>query len=591
MLDHLNKILFKANKFQLTICLIVSIQIILAFQGFDVCDEGFSLSFYQQFFANPESVEYNFVYWLSGVIGGLWYLLFEEGGILWFRLLAIIFNTSIFILSYNLLKNAIRKEYVLIGLSMVLFVNHFGYLAFYYNQLSALITVIGASFLIKGISKKSLILIGVAGIIVGINVFSRLPNITLLGWVIIIPFFAYLKGESLKNTIKPILLFILGAFFGVILVLIIMYFTGHLDIMKRASLSIINLSKTEDSGHNLLSMFGTYIYNYKKVFKFFSFITFISIGIVAVENMLKLKKYVKVILYSISFLMFFLIFKKGGIHVLYAMGFIGVFSVLINKQKSIHLRTLALVALLTMVLLPLGSSGGMYDSGYMWVWLSVPFFIDFLFGLGKTNLTIQGKNNKVSIFISQSLMKNIRLVIVLSFFVSKAYSISNEAYFDAGSRFDKIYTIDSKLARNIYTTKERATVVNELLFNLEKYVKPNDYLLAYDCIPMVNFLTKTKPYMYNPWVWIYDEYSFENKIKMAEKDITILPVVVQQKFSTIGGFSLPMLDYMGETKENTFIYNSARTIRMNRFLKRNDYKVVWSNQYFNIYKSNKRNKF
>ena len=97
--------------------------------------------------------------------------------------------------------------------------------------------------------------------------------------------------------------------------------------------------------------------------------------------------------------------------------------------------------------------------------------------------------------------------------------------------------------------------------------------------------------MYNPWVWVYDGNSFEEKIEKAEREIPILPIVVQQKFSTIGAFSIPLTDYMDETKEETYLYNSRRVLAMNSFLKRNKYYLVWSNQYFNIYKSNKKIKF
>ena len=128
--------------------------------------------------------------------------------------------------------------------------------------------------------------------------------------------------------------------------------------------------------------------------------------------------------------------------------------------------------------------------------------------------------------------------------------------------------------------------MNELLLNLNRFVKPNDYLLAYDKIPMVHFLTETKPYMYNSWVWIYDYNSFEKKLLKAEQDINELPVVVQQKIETIYEFSEPIEDYMSENKKNTNFHSNERNAIMNSFLKRNNYEIVWSNAYFNIYKSN-----
>ncbi|WP_445957200.1 hypothetical protein [Yeosuana sp.] len=573
------------------VLVVLTVQIFLAFQGFDMCDEGFSLTFYQQFFNAPESVEYNFVYWLSGLVGGIWYLFYNEGGILWFRLLAIIVNSSTFILSYKLLKNHIKKNHALIGLSMVLFVNHFGFLAFYHNQLSALIAVFAASVLIRGISKNNLILIGLAGSLIGINIFSRLPNVTLLVWLLVIPFSGFLNSDKLKKVLKSMLVFAFGVVSGVFFILVIMYFIGHLGIMERASLSIINLGGTDGSTHNIISLFKTYWFNYKKVFTSFSWLVAISLVILIIENLFKNKTFLKRVLYLIPFLGLFILFRKGGIQIMYAIGFIGTLWVLFSKQEKHSTKILALLGLLMMLFLPLGSAGGMYDSGYMWIWLSVPFFIHFLSEIKNTTFIIKTKGNYISRDLSALMVENLMLTIVLSYFVSKAYSISQEAYFDKGSRVEKTYTINCKYARAVYTTKERATITNELLRNLQRYINPDDYLLAYDCIPMIHFLTNTKPYMYNPWVWVYDGNSFEEKIEKAEREIPILPIVVQQKFSTIGAFSIPLTDYMDETKEETYLYNSRRVLAMNSFLKRNKYYLVWSNQYFNIYKSNKKIKF
>ena len=120
---------------------------------------------------------------------------------------------------------------------------------------------------------------------------------------------------------------------------------------------------------------------------------------------------------------------------------------------------------------------------------------------------------------------------------------------------------------------------------MDDYVSVGDYLLAYDNIPMLNYLTKTKPYMGMSWVWVYDSKTFESKLKQAERDIKERPIVVQQKFKTIVSFSEPENDYMSETKDESYIYKKGRVIAMNAFLKRNHYQVIWSNSHFNILKA------
>ena len=57
-------------------------QLIFIFQGIDFLDEGFTATFYQQFYNDPSSVEYNFMFWLSGLIGGTFACLFPDSGLI-----------------------------------------------------------------------------------------------------------------------------------------------------------------------------------------------------------------------------------------------------------------------------------------------------------------------------------------------------------------------------------------------------------------------------------------------------------------------------------------------------------------------------
>lgn len=50
------------------ICIVV--QIPPLFMGVELCDSGFYLTFYDNIYSHPECVEYNFMYYLSGLTGG-----------------------------------------------------------------------------------------------------------------------------------------------------------------------------------------------------------------------------------------------------------------------------------------------------------------------------------------------------------------------------------------------------------------------------------------------------------------------------------------------------------------------------------------
>src|SRR4029077_10966989 len=52
--------------------------------------------------------------------------------------------------------------------------------------------------------------------------------------------------------------------------------------------------------------------------------------------------------------------------------------------------------------------------------------------------------------------------------------------------------------RGQYTTAARAKVVGEVLDALSTRVAPGDYLLAYEGTPLLQYLTKTRPYLNRP---------------------------------------------------------------------------------------------
>ena len=63
--------------------------IILGVQGFDMCDEGWVLSGFQQIFNDPKSIQYLFLYYLSEYVGGVWDVLWGGCGIFGFRIIAV----------------------------------------------------------------------------------------------------------------------------------------------------------------------------------------------------------------------------------------------------------------------------------------------------------------------------------------------------------------------------------------------------------------------------------------------------------------------------------------------------------------------
>ena len=582
----LSKIKTLLNTYTLgvTVLFIAFLLGLLSFQGFDFCDEGWYMTFYQQIFNAPETVEYNFAFWLTGIVGGVWYELFPEGGILSFRLLTIIIIIATVIVAYKLLAQYIKKEYVVVGLLMVMLVNDFGYLAFYYNHLSGFLAVCIVYFLDKGLRKQRLLELSIAGLLTAINVFSRLPNVTLFALLLVFPAqYFFDRTTDKKYILKQILAFIGGSILGFVIVYLAMQSLGHIDVFKNAVSGIINKGGNADSNHNITRLLGFYAKEYNKILKFSLNIIPIALIITIMSSYSKRIPFLKPLTYIVGVGIIALLFRKDAVYSLYCLGLMGAIYLIVAKNITPAIKSIAFLALVVAVLLPMGSDGGIHNAGYVCIWLILPIFMHAFSTVQSADIQLTLSHGAVKLNVTKNDFKTFIIVLTISFFAVKGYKISKEAYFDKGSRLKKTHTIHNTLA-NVYTTKERAAITNAVLKALEPHVKADDYLLAYDNVPMLNYLTQTKPYMGISWVWVYDSKTFETKIKQAEEVIPYLPVVVQQKFKTIVAFTEPDETYMDETKEESYIYKRGRVIAMNAFLKRNNYEVIWSNAHFNILK-------
>ena len=556
--------------------------LIIMFQGFDVCDEGFALTSYQQVFNAPETVEYNMLFWLTTVLGGLFFEIFPNGGILSFRVLGAITLMLTMFFAHKTLKLYIKKQYILIAFFMVMIVRPFGIVNFSYNHLSGLLAVINVMILFRGIIKGSYKMIFISGVITAVNSFSSLPNLSLFVLLLAIPFYAYVSNNSKKYILHNMMLYFAGGLMGFAIVLTTMRLLGHLEIFEKAFSMIVDHSEEADSNHNLVMLLKKYAKNYLDVIKHGSLFFFCGICFLVV-SVSRIHRIYKWISYPVLFVVLAYSFKDRFIACVYFFSITGAISHIINPKLSKDVRLLSFVALLTTLFLPLGSDAGMLNVGHASIWLSLPFFFALVLNFNEIKLRIDGLRLNRDFIFCKSHFYNLVVVVLMSYFTVKAYNVFNGAYYDPGSRLKKIAKVNNDLSKGIYTTERRAEIINEALGQLRGLIKPGDYLLAYDKLPMFYYLTQTKPYAYIPWIWSYDSYTFKRQLKRAEGEIDILPVVIHQKFETMFAFSDPIPDYLDENREDNYLNRVKSHKVFKEFLSRNGYKVVWENAYYSIY--------
>jgi hypothetical protein len=169
------------------------------------------------------------------------------------------------------------------------------------------------------------------------------------------------------------------------------------------------------------------------------------------------------------------------------------------------------------------------------------------------------------------------VIFVLATFVK----IERKPYYDPGNRLDKTYTIESPMAKGIYTVESRAKVINPLLKELNNHVAKGDTLLVYDSSPLIYYLTQTKPFAGISWPCVFYGQQYVDKFKAAEARTEHLPILVLQNFYSSNEWSEPKYDYYNLKADGSF---SSKEMSQNimDFIERNHYRRVWTNEYYDI---------
>ena len=561
---------------------------LLSMQGFSFVDSGWYATFYSYIYDYPESVEYNYLYWFTGMIGGLFVKLFPNTGLYGIRLLGAINVVGILIVIYTIMKSKIDRIYIYIGIIFLAIFASYEYPSeFYHNNFSAFMYVVAAMFLIKGADNEKKIYYFIAGIFLMINVFVRLPNVLCLILPAII-FIVYNKryNMTINNYVLPI---IAGYFIGFMLLMVLMIINGHFELYVNAVKSLMPIAQGDtENSHSLLRLTKINVNAYRSVLVNGSFLFVLIVIISSILNTSKVKAYkvLKNIVYVLAFLLFvYLIYRRSYITILYYFLLLSLFIALRDDDYKINI--LALISLFMLIVMPIGSDWSIFNYNSA-IWLSMPVMF-YVINESEISIVFKLKENEnIAIFANN--LKKVLILFMASFMLCVIYSIANQAFFDKGSRLNKVYSINNEKLKYIYTTKEKAKIVNDMLSGISQYINKGDYLIAYESIPMVYYMTETIPFLNDSWLINSASTSLEKKLAEVKVKNKKLPPIIRQKFETILEFGEPTDNYITDKRQSTWYVSSRQTRIFNQFIKENKYEQIWSNKYFVLYSANKNNR-
>lgn len=572
---------------------IIIFPLLFIWQGLDFSDTGFWLTNFQQIFNDPVSITHSFfICWLTNIIGGTWVYFFGNFGLIGIRFAEVLILYITMYLVFLILRPYIKKDILLTGIFIALiFISRFYWPN--YDTLTSLFYLLISLPLIKGLTEHKIYFLYISGFICGLNVFIRFPNILGLVLVFIIIYYGYLNKDVAKNILKNVLYYMLGFICATVIVLVIMKIIGQYDIFIISLQDLFNISHQSSSSHSIYSLLYSLIVDHLKVIFITSGFLVMMLALSAILLRKKDRYYLLTYIPISIFLFILIIFSyKDYLFILYSFLIYFVVGILyivliiqlFNSDKQNEYRTLILLALLILIISPLGSNNGLGNAPYG-MWLAIPisiYYLSLIKSIKFSYLTSYAEHSKSHyIVFNEEWIKKIKKIFMFSFIIITLVIAYRYTYRDSPDRFTMVYPINQPMLKYIYTTKDRAIVVQELVNELKKYVNKNDYLLSTE--PMIYYLTDTKPYLYNSWPLSYDVEDFNTSLERALKERSSLPVIVIAKEST-ESFDWPKI----KTINNELIYDESRPVRnenlfsLESFIVKKQYKCIWSNSYFKI---------
>lgn len=604
----IRKIWMRRNFSALWLSLLVVYPVVFVFQGLDFTDQGYWLTGYQRIFEDPESVSNMMATWLSLVIGGLVNL--TGLGVISFRIAFVVVVWMTVWVTYRLLAACFDREKILFPLFVALvYITKWGVNWVSYNDLSAMFFLVASLALWFGLQRENGKWVLSSGLILGLGVYLRIPNATGIALAAAILFAGWLYGWRITRSLRFVTGFFLGVGSGVLVGLTALKVLGHLPYFFSRISMLQNQATQPDYHHSLSTLMNLFVLDHQYALCYGLFV----IGGITVVNFLKKQKFLNKLHGSRFYLPAMLV---GGIAIAivlamylerdsiyrwalpgfcYAVLVVGL--VVESRGGSRSLALLCFIALILLLIVPLGSGNGIGNAIYG-SWLALPLALLVLTQPPKSQNAIIGKcdplaevnlrlhqNSESELLATSPKDKPRRLewlpvagfgkIIMGAILLFSCHLAYISTYRDSADRSTLHYSLAASELKGILTSKARAQVVGELLAELQGVVKPGDQLLAITDIPMLNYLTHTRPYLSNAWTGLIDKKKLTHELQEIPKNGKALPIVVRTKGS-VHNPEWPNVridpNYTGEGE-----------LLIRNFMTTYSYRRKWENQWFEIW--------
>jgi hypothetical protein len=539
-------------------------------QGLSISDEGNALTIYQRILSDPKSIHDTFATWGTSLAGGAWLHFFGDMGLVGVRVAGAVISLVTLLFSYLLYRKCMRHDTFLMGtLLAFLFCFHFfSPTILNYNNLSILLYAVAMVSIWYGLENRKWPLLFAAGILLGANIFVRLPNLLGLSLMLAIPFSGTIRKVSTAVQLKQFLAMSTGLVMSVFLMVLLMRMLGHDEFYIQSVRKLFESAQSDHGPYQWYNLLFPILKGYYQLLVDGTLVFLLLAGFVYLMIRFDgIHIHLKWLLLVFGAIAYYRYYNEIGIVIggrylsfLTAASFISLCLVAFNIRNSSHeLRLASFLMLMIFITWPLGSGAGFTNYVYL-VPLALPVTFFLLNEVKHVALQFHvqdGKSSGIALVLDRGWVARIRPVVLTGIIL---FSVSNALAYtfdDAYDRFVLGSRIDHKNLRHVFTTESRARKLESLLQELSKYVKKNDTLFVVWTGPLINYLTETRPYLAHPWTEIYNRRQLDELIGERAR-AGQFPVTVR---------------YNG-TSYDDILFN---------FLGKCSYKKAWNNDSFSIY--------
>lgn len=475
-------------------------------QGVDVSDSTYSLGNYL-FFPEMKGMWVVSTY-LSNVIGWLMVKLPFADRLLVMNLYTGLLVSALVLFLYYFMQKWMPAWIVFVGEVIAV-----GFLwiptGILYNYLTYGFFAIGALLLYKGLVEEKNCLLVVAGVILGLNVWIRVSNLTEMALIVCVWYHCYIRRERIQNFWQTLLKktgrciagYAAGAVVPLIAILIQYGLTGIKDMI-----SGLSQVQSADDSYSLLSMIAATIDAYARTSKW---AVFILAGMVLGLAMFAVKKELfvplKKVIYVAGILVLIRFFWGRGMFSfryyedytsMYEWGMIGLYLafaagiyLLSAKAVSSSERLWGMLSLVILCITPLGSNNYTYQNLNN-LFLTAPIT---LYAFVKWFRRRYPEEKRVLLFPSKSMLSVVALMILIQSVGFHCCFVFRDGM--DGTKRDTVI-MEPKTVSGMKTTADNAQELAELLMFVEEESSSNEKVeesrVVYfgDCPGLAYFLGK-----------------------------------------------------------------------------------------------------